>query len=92
MYGFGLRFLCILLLCFLGCFRKTEQTSFKDFSANVEFFQRGAKIHLLEHNRRQLKHVSVFNAVDNQILANLDLGGIANKTELIYFRWYKDQN
>ena len=92
MYGLGIRFLCILLLCFSGCFRKTEQTSFKEFTANVEFFQRGAKIHFLDHNRRQLKQVSVFNAADNQILAELDLGGLANKTELIYFRWYKDQN
>ena len=90
--GFGIRFLCILLLCFSGCFRKTEQTSLTGFPANVEFFQRGAKIHLLDHNRNQLQQVSVLNAANNQILAKLDLGGLANKTELVYFRWYKDQN
>ena len=90
--GFGIRFLCILLLCFSGCFRKTEQASLTGFTANIEFFQRGAKIHLLDHNRNQLQQVSVFNAANNQILAKLDLGGLANKTELVYFRWYKDLN
>ena len=79
MSGFGIRFLCILLLCFSGCFRETEQTSLTEFTANVEFFQRGAKIHLLDHNRKQLQQVSVFNATDNQILAKLDLGGLPNK-------------
>ncbi|HIA67824.1 TPA: hypothetical protein EYN98_17560 [Candidatus Poribacteria bacterium] len=92
MSGFCIRFLCILLLLFLGCFRKIEQADFSDFTAKVEFFQRGAKIHFPDHNRKQVQRVSVFNVANNQILAELDLGGLANKTESVYFRWSKDQN
>ena len=69
MSGFGIRFLCILLLLFLGCFRKIEQADFSDFTAKVELLQRGAKIHFPDHNRKQVQRISVFNVANNQILA-----------------------
>ena len=90
--SFSIRLLCLLLLFFSGCFRETERSSLTDFAANVEFFPRGVKIQFPDINRKRIGQVSVFNMANNQILARLDLGGLANKTELVYFRWDKEQN
>jgi|GEM_PF-825088 len=85
----SLRFLtfCLLLLAslfYVGCSRKGEQPT---PSWNIIFFPLGAKIHFDTNDEVPIQRIRAFDR--DTLVAQLDIGGYARRTESLYFRWKK---
>jgi len=85
----SLRFLtfCLLLLAslfYIGCSPKGEQPT---PSWNITFFPLGAKIHFNTNDKALIQRIRAFD--HDTLVAQLDIGGYARRTESLYFRWEK---